>query len=432
MCNFRDVASGIGALLFIGGAVALASPAEAGGWTETILHSFSGGTDGSGPEAALTPDGRGGFYGTTVSGAEDGTVFALQPPVFGSGPWTKTIIHSFPSPFGRDGELANAQLLRGSDGVLYSETLNGGFFNLGAAYEMDPPAKGHADWTERVILPFNGIDGGYPTGGLVMGAGGVLFGNTLFGGYNVAGNIYELLPPKGPNKIWLERDVFDLNFYDGSNPAGTLLVDARNRIYGTASAGGSTACGSNGCGTVFELTPPTHGRGNWTGAVIHAFTGKSQDGSGPEAGLIAGPDGSLYGTTTAGGSPANAGTVFRLTLTKQGQWNESILHAFGAGKGIDGADPQATLAIDGRSNLYGTTNGGGTGYGVVFELSPGKGGKAPWSETILHVFAGGTGDGANPDAGVVLANGSLFGTTFRGGSTACFGSGCGTVYELTP
>ena len=149
------------------------------------------------------------------------------------------------------------------------------------------------------------------------------------------------------------------------------------------------------------------------------------DGSTPEANLIL-ISSNLYGTTSYGGA-FGAGTAFKLT----GTGSETVLHVF-AGGSSDGADPASGLILR-KSNLFGTTFSGGANlYGTVFKLSP-KTGKA----TVLYNFAGGTSDGANPQNQgnlVMDAAGTLYGTTTGGGVSGCDINGffgCGTVFKLT-
>lgn len=150
----------------------------------------------------------------------------------------------------------------------------------------------------------------------------------------------------------------------------------------------------------------------------------------PYAGLIEDSEGNFYGTTELGGT-SNQGTVFELSLGASGSWTATVLHNFAGGS--DGAQPHGGLLLDSAGNLYGTTNfGGGStncsqGCGTVFKLAPGS---VPWTESVLHVFAGGS-DGQEPNARLVLdSQGNLYGTTMLGGAGSACASGCGTAFRL--
>ncbi|MBV8067308.1 MAG: hypothetical protein JO113_04970 [Candidatus Eremiobacteraeota bacterium] len=139
------------------------------------------------------------------------------------------------------------------------------------------------------------------------------------------------------------------------------------------------------------------------------------DGEWPYAGLIA-VNGTLYGTTHYGG-PHNAGIVFSITTTGE----EKVLYGFGNGS-QDGTYPVAGL-IDVNGTLYGTTYMGGTkNYGTIFSLT------TTGIEKVLYSFRGGS-DGSYPAAGLIDVNDALYGTTYEGGSGCA--SGCGTVFRVT-
>jgi uncharacterized repeat protein (TIGR03803 family) len=147
--------------------------------------------------------------------------------------------------------------------------------------------------------------------------------------------------------------------------------------------------------------------------------GNGDDGNTPVAGLAMDKSGNLFGTTQDGGIYGE-GTMFELTPQSAGGWTESVLFSFG---GTDGSSPEAGLLIA-NGNLYGTTGGGGTyGYGTVFELEPQTGGG--WAESVLFSFNGTDGNGAF--SGLTMdSSGNLYGTTYSGST------GLGTVFELTP
>ena len=212
---------------------------------------------------------------------------------------------------------------------------------------------------------------------------------------------------------------------DGGRPIGALAIDRPGNLYGTAQIGGimPEGCGT-GCGTAFEMT---HKNSHYIFNVIHQF-GEGNDGVAPNAGVVIGASGFLYGTTVNGG--LGIGTVYALQLPATPCksilcfWPETVLHAF-QGSPNDGFNPLSTPTLDRSGNLYGTTlyggvdNEGGTAYELVRSGNE-------WSETLLHSFTGGN-DGDLPVGGLIFdMAGNLYGTTAGGGN----GAG-GTVFELT-
>lgn len=161
---------------------------------------------------------------------------------------------------------------------------------------------------------------------------------------------------------------------------------------------------------------------------IHSFTDANGDGAYPYglAGLIEDSSGNLYGTTESGGTDG-FGAVFEL-VNNNGSYTERTLHSFTGANG-DGGEPDAGLVMDQNGNLYGTTID--PDQGTVFELA--KNSDGTYTEKSLHSFTGTNGDGAYPQASLIIdQNGNLYGTTFLGGANdSCFfGAGCGTVFEL--
>ena len=283
---------------------------------------------------------------------------------------------------------------------------------------------------DKVLYSFtNGDDGGAPRG-ILLWHKGSLYGIANGGGTTGNGVVFRLTPASGS---WIETVVYSFSGgSDGAGPQAGLIADGAGNLYGITAGGGGTGCW-NGCGTVFELS--SSAGGTWSETVLYRFTGGA-DGGTPTGRLVLDAAGNLYGATQSGGElscsgveSAGCGTVFELERGSSGEWTESVLHAFAGGPG-DGAAPlNMDLTFDGAGHLFGTTEiGGANGFGAVFELFRDTSGK--WKTHLLHSFRGGN-DGATPSAGVILFNGNLFGTTYAGGN-GCFSSvGCGIVFELT-
>jgi len=321
-----------------------------------------------------------------------------------------------------------------------------------------------AEWKEKVLYSFQGgtTDGSVPAGGVVFDPQGDLYGATTAGGPESCtpigyecGTAFELMPPTQKGGAWTETLIYQFQgegSKDGSVPTSGLIFDAAGNLYGVTAYGGTGDCVllgiKAGCGTVYELSPPTQQGGAWTETILYSFQG-GNDGYFPWGNLVLDKHGNLYGATQFGGgkgTTCNAiyggqcGTVFELSPPKQqgGAWTEKVLHRFvGIGNGQrigDGANPNGGLVLDAEGAVYGTTyiggyncpNSGGEGCGIGFRLAK-KGGR--WTETVLHRFAHEPSDGQNPSAGLTSdTKNNLYGTTLTGGPNG----GGGTIFRLTP
>jgi uncharacterized repeat protein (TIGR03803 family) len=163
-----------------------------GGWTETVLHSFDrDGTDGILPQGGVVFDASGNLYGTTNAGGTytDGTVFELTPAQVGG--WTEKVLHSF-NLDGTDGALPAAGPIFDAHGNLYGTTNGGGTYILGTVFELTRTEGGN--WTEKVLHSFgNGTDGASPCAGVIFN-GGNLYGTTTSGGTHNQGTVFEFQP----------------------------------------------------------------------------------------------------------------------------------------------------------------------------------------------------------------------------------------------
>lgn len=196
---------------------------------------------------------------------------------------------------------------------------------------------------------------------------------------------------------------------DGAFPSGRLILGSRGTFYGTTAEGGDLKC-AGGCGTVFRIGPPN--RRLWTQSVLYSFPWPGTDGEAPTGGVTLDSEGNVYGTTSGGG--LGYGTVFKLDPAGA----ETVLHSFDSS---DGAFPAAEVIFDAAGNLYGATpSGGSKNDGTLFKLD------ANGNFTTLHNFGGNPGDGKQPMGALVRdSSGRLYGTTVAGGT---FGQG--TIFVL--
>jgi uncharacterized repeat protein (TIGR03803 family) len=257
------------------------------------------------------------------------------------------------------------------------------------------------------LLSFDGSNGSDPHyGWLVQGIDGLLYGMTGGGGTDGCGTVFKITPQGTFNTVW--------NFQNGGNgcgPDGGLMLASGGDVYGS-----TTNAGDGGRGTLWKLSP------EGTLATVYEFG--FADGANPNSSLAEAPNGILYGTTVNGGNGISCcdggGVVFK--MTSSGAF--SVLHFFDF---TDGWDPQdATLVLGTDGSFYGETAGGGTnscpsglGCGVLYKIGP------LGAFTVLHNFKGS--DGYVPYGGLIQASDeNFYGTTYFGGA-----HGEGTVFKLT-
>jgi uncharacterized repeat protein (TIGR03803 family) len=386
-----------------------------------VLHTFHG-PNGNGPAGVLTRDSAGNLYGTTEAGGTGkcgnfgcGTAFKLNK--IGNQVW----LHSFNV---ADGEEPSAGLLRDATGNLYGTTDFGGKMNCvsgcGTVFNLDSGGK------ESVLYRFKAPpDGDTPQSLLARDHLGNVYGVTQDGGKDSNGTIFKV------NKSGKETVLH--NFTGGSDgclPVAGLIADSAGNFYGVTAQGGLGPC-DQGYGVVFKLDTAN----NLTVLYTFGFS----DGAYPVSVLLLDEAGNLYGTTEGGGNSAcgfdGCGVVFELSPQQDESWSEAVLYYFCSLSGCaDGAEPSGgPLIKDSSGNLYGATYDGGTSSGcngtcgVVFKLEPtGK-------ETVIHDFTGQT-DGATPQAGLVMdVSGNLYGAALQGGDDSCNPPhGCGTIFRIVP
>jgi uncharacterized repeat protein (TIGR03803 family) len=408
------------------GVVFEVSPVSGGGWKESTLYSFLGGSDGGTPYGGIGLDASGNIFGLADSYGTDGSIggeiFEIS---HSSGSWTESVPYTFPSAVGPVGMASDAS------GHLYGTTYNGGLLNLcengcGTIFSFSPISGG---WSYQTIYSFTGtFDGKTPaaapsipdaTGNLYVATQGFLAIN-----FTAPEEMwFELSPASGGQ--WKGSVVADVpTSKDGYDPVASLTINPNDQqvFYGTTLAGGSA-----GWGTVFVMY--NFGGSGLKPAIIHNFLFQG-DGGLPYGGLAIDAAGNLYGTAAYGGAldcPEGCGTVFKLSPGSDlNNWNFSTLYSFK--NGADGRTPLGAAAVDAAGNVYATSSYGGGqncgpyGCGAVIEIQAAGG-----SARIVHAFQGGS-DGGSPfyNSITVDAAGDVYGVNTAGGA-----NGTGVVYELS-
>jgi uncharacterized repeat protein (TIGR03803 family) len=393
-------------------ATAIALPAQ----TFTTLFSFKE-SPGATPRAGLIQGTDGNLYGATEDGGPygDGTLFEIT-----LGGTLSTVYRFCKRNVCADGAHPYAALVQASDGNIYGTTFAGGANETCFAFELSGCGtvfKMTPNRSLKTIYSFcaqsDCTDGENPVGPLVQGSDGSFYGSTSFGGASGAGTAFKI--NSAGTLTTLHSFCSQTNCADGANPYAGLIQARDGNFYGTTYQGGST-----NDGTVFKMTPD--------GALttLHSFAGYPTEGANPYAGLVQAIDGNFYGTTLLGGRSGSGGTVFEIT---PGGALTTVYDFCSQGYSCpDGVYPEDALIQATDGNFYGTTmEGGANSGGTIFKVT------STGTLTTLYSFCseGGCADGYYPFAGVVQAtNGTLYGTTYYGGTSGNCLYGCGTVFSL--
>ena len=396
---FRTIRVGLAAAV-VGMAACMVLVGTAAAQTESVLFSFTG-TAGAAPgsnavDGNLMQASNGSFYGTALKGGthNDGTLFAMSSLGSYTSLYAFTQISSTP-------EEATGGLIQGTDGNFYGMTNYGGSGFSGTIFKITPGG------TLSVLHSFtvSKTDGAYPSSGLVQGTDGNFYGVTQGGGAQGDGIVFKVTPAG----IFTLMHSFSGATTDGNTPIGGLVQGTDGNFYGTTNTGGA-----NNVGTIFKISPTSP----YTLTLMHSFTAATE-GQNPEGTLVQGMDGFFYGTAYGGGSGSD-GTAFKISPVSP--YALTVLHSF-AGGATDAANLEVGLVLGSDGNFYGTSYlGGSSSAGTAFAMTPSG------TVTVLHSFAGGTGDGANPFASLVQgADGNFYGTTTAGGA-----SSDGTAFRIVP
>jgi uncharacterized repeat protein (TIGR03803 family) len=257
-------------------------------WNQSVLYSFTGGSDGGTPSGALLMDSSGNPYGTTERGGPsgDGVIYEIE-----HGTWTESVLFSPQNQ--RQGVHPLNGVVADNAGNLFGVFQRGGPNGPGAVYELTNSGSG---WTEQITWAFTGGSDGQEPVSVIIDPSGNLFGATSGGGTGLGGVIFKLTHGSGG---WSFTPLYDLT---GSAPCGVrgrLTLDNSGNLFGV------TYCdGALGQGSIFELAVSG---GSYTFIDLYDFTGGS-DTSLPNGDLVIDAQGNLYGTTIG-----NGGIVFQLS-----------------------------------------------------------------------------------------------------------------------
>ena len=326
----------------------------------SLVHAFTGGGDGAGPQDGLIQGTNGLLYGTAYEGGSsgEGTAFKMT---------TNGVTMGYSLNPVSTGSYPGAGLLQATDGNFYG-TAGGGTYGEGTVFRLT------ASGSLSALHSFGGVDGSYPYCSLVQAADGAFYGTTSTGGANDdSGTIFKI------TSSGILTTLFSFASTNGANPEAGLTLDAAGSLYGNTPFGGTY-----GAGTVFKLAAD----GSFTS--LYSFTGGT-DGGYPGGGLLLASDGNLYGTTESGGAYGN-GTVFRISA-------DGGLLTLANFDGYQGANARRALIEGTDGKLYGTTQFGGasfdgvngtSGYGVIYRLSIDSPLEITRQPQALTTFAGDT------------------------------------------
>lgn len=404
----------------------------------SVIRHFNYATDGTNPFGSMVIGKDGNFYGVTRKGGStgNGTIFRLTPAgVF-------TVIKTFNADIAIDGGSCYGSLTVGADSSLYGINYSGGTYGNGTIFRLT--MKGEYS----VIRHLKAATDGYPyTNSLVQAPDGFLYGVNYYGGLNGQGTIFKI--DRNGNFAVIRNLVYQT---DGSGPSGALIVGTDGKLYGTTKSGGAFGggtlfkIGTDGVFTLIKSFKTATEGGAPKGSLLKATDGNyygmtSEGGNGffgtifkvsatgvytllthmsggvtgtaPFESLVQGKDYAYYGTTSMGGV-YNQGTVFKLCGGKY-----TVIKSFN--KGIDGGTPKGTLLLAADGNFYGTTtDGGNSNAGTIFRISQSG------AFAVMYHFSS-TRDGAAPQGALVEgANGQLYGMTSGGGA-----KGGGTIFRIT-
>jgi uncharacterized repeat protein (TIGR03803 family) len=259
----------------------------------SVLHSFTGGSDGQNPQVGVTEGSDGALYGVTYfsNTSVRGTIFKINKN--GTGYF---VMHTFTG--NPDGQQTRCKLIEGSDGAIYGTTPFGGNHNAGIIFMINKDGTGY-----NIIFNFGSItaSGTLAAGGVIEGTDHLLYGVTGSGGGSGNLGVIYRVDKIGENYQVIHR--FADNGSGGETPIGELCETTNGILYGCTEFGGNDSAGS-----VYRINEDGS---NYT--VVRSFKSSSTgDANSPVAALLLLPNGIFYGTTPYGGAN-DTGCIFALS-----------------------------------------------------------------------------------------------------------------------
>ncbi len=380
------------------------------GQTYSVLYNFSPGTKSGDP---ANPQ-----YSGIIAQGHDGNLYSMTPvggafcgfcgvafKITAGG--VLSHVHDFNDTTGL-GYTPFSGLTLGSDGDFYGTTETGGTQNQGTVFKITSSGN-LTKLYDFGSCKYPCLDGVYPKAPPVEGRDGNFYGTTRDTNDGTDNGVVYKVTPTGKFTT-----IYKFDGVSGGNPNDPLVLGTDGNFYGTTTLGGKNIqnCSPNSpsCGTVFKITPG--------GKVTFLYKFDQTHGAGPLGSLVQSSDGSLYGTTSAGGDANGDGVIFKMTPSGKLSWTYPLNGS------VDGKQPTAGLVqvTDGKGNtiaLYGaTTAGGSKGFGTLFKITTGG--------TFSRVYDFDSTTGATPEVTLVQnTSGILYGDTFNGGS-----DGAGVFYSL--
>jgi uncharacterized repeat protein (TIGR03803 family) len=335
------------------------------------------------------------YFVSSAGGKGLGTIAKLAPNN------TLSVVHALAD--ADEGGSSYAKLVQASDGNLYGTTYLGGDQGGGVVFRVTPAGA----YTVLHAFDLDNKGAGRPYTGLVQAGDGNLYGTTLRGGDNDRGTVYRI-------GIGGEFSVIhSFNGDDGQSPEGTLIVGHDGNLYGTTLQGGT-----DNRGVIYRISTAGNFERLYSFPSLGAFNSSglatNTTGANPRAGLLLGADGNYYGTAYQGGAHGY-GTLFRMSQTGE----VTLVHAF-AGPSFGAGFPLSGVVQDADGNFYGTSERGGyINRGAAWRVD------TAGTFTLLHGFTGAASEGMQPYAGLLFANGALYGASFSDQV-----SGTGAIFKL--